>query len=147
MEKVNFYIVILSGDREGELSRCICDLKCKLDDILKDIYKSKIVINRDGSEFFLRVIKVSVFLFFFFFAHLSFKSFTDSKKNFMLKILLSYYWNECLRQLLGEIQGNMKSIFQPKIRQNETRILACRLPSHIDGYLAHWYTCTHGCPT
>lgn len=66
MEKVNFYIVIVSGDREGELSRSICDLKCKLDDILKDIYKSKTVINRDGSEFFLRVIKVSVFLFFFF---------------------------------------------------------------------------------
>jgi len=132
---VNFYIVILSGGREAELSRSVCNLKGKLDDILKDICKSKVAINGDGREFFLRVIKASGFLFFLF-AHLSFKSFTDSKKNFILMILLSYHSNECLRQLLGQIQGRMKSIFQSKIRQNETRNLTCPLPSHTDGYLA-----------
>lgn len=93
---MNFYIVILSEGREGELSRSVCDLKGKLDDILKDIYKSKLVFNRDGSEFFLTVIKTSVFPYFLF-VHLLFKSFTDNKKNFILKILLSYNGNEASR--------------------------------------------------
>lgn len=61
---MNFYAAVLSGGREGELSRSVCDLKGKLDDILKDIHKIKVVVDRDGSEFFLRVIQASgVFLF------------------------------------------------------------------------------------
>lgn len=62
---MNFYAAIVSGGREGELSRRVCDLKGKLDDILKDIYKTKVVIDRDGSEFFLRAIKTSGVLLFF----------------------------------------------------------------------------------
>lgn len=65
---MNFYAATLSGHREGELSRSVCDLKGKLDDILKDIYKTKVEIDRDGSEFFLRVIKTSGF--FSFISHL-----------------------------------------------------------------------------
>lgn len=79
------------------------------------------------------------------FAHLSLKSFADSKKSFILKILFLYHWNERMEQLLGQIQEWMKSISWSKMRQNETRILASPLPSQADGSLAHWYTCTHSC--
>lgn len=49
---MNCYAAILSGRREGELSSSLCDLKGKLDEILKDIYKTEVVIDRDGSNFF-----------------------------------------------------------------------------------------------
>lgn len=90
-------------------------------------------------------LKLQGFCFFFSFAYLSFKSLTDSKKNFIWNIHLSYHWKECPRQLLDQIQWHIKRIFQSKLRQKEIRIIVCPLPCHADGYLAHWYMFIHSC--
>lgn len=79
---MSFYAVILSGGWEGELNRSVCDLKGKLDDIFKEIYKTKIAINGNGSKFFLRVSKASGFFFFLTFVYLSFKSLTRRKTSY-----------------------------------------------------------------
>lgn len=138
---MNFYAAILLGDREAEL-RSVCYLKGKLDDIFKDIYKTKIVIDRGGSNFTLRVIKASGFILFSLIC-LPIIQIFDNKKNFIWKILLSHHWKECPRQLLDWIQQHIKRIFQSK--QKKISIIVCPLPHHADGYLAHWYMFTHGC--